>query len=719
MMPSYLLRQRIKQIRVNNLASYIVNKHYDIFRALLVLIVVLLLIYLYPRNKFKYEFEQGEIWQYETLYSPVDFSIIKSSEELELEQEEARNMISPYYDYDAKIGNQAINEFKEDFKVRYNELINDSSKLMLWDSITIANFDSSRYQKIAVGIMDSIYKRGIIKLDEEHQTAESDFTINLKKTQLAILQPLDNFFNEMKAYQFIVDELRKYPEIKDDFLIRLMELKVWNNIIYNKELTEDLRKDQVARILPTRGFVQKGEALIYQGTVVTPEKYQLLVSLREAFTQNDSQAYSSLLRTIGYFLITSLILGVFSILLMTYQPKEYKSLRRLSFIFMLILIFQYSCSFLLSNISTTNTDILYVIPFSIVPVIIRTFFGNRLALYTILINVIIATFVLPVGTDYVFLQIITGLVAIMVNVKAYYWSQFFISTAYVFLAYCIGYLGVFLVREGSFDALTLAPFGMFVVNAFLVLFSYILIPIFEKIFGFVSNITLVELSDLNKPLLKALSIQTPGTFWHSVQVANLAEAAAYELKADTLLVRVGALYHDIGKMENPKYFIENQKSAFNPHDDLPYVESANIIINHVIKGIEMAKKNGLPNDVIDFIRTHHGTTRTEYFYRKEVKEKGVEEVDPKIFSYPGPTPYSKETAIVMIADSLEAASRSLKDPTQEDIDNLVDNIVKHKIDLKQFDNCDLSFQDIKKIKKIFKKLLKSNYHVRVKYPGLN
>ena len=259
-------------------------------------------------------------------------------------------------------------------------------------------------------------------------------------------------------------------------------------------------------------------------------------------------------------------------------------------------------------------------------------------------------------------------------------------------------------------------FGWLAGNALLTLIAYLIIPVFEKVFGFVSEITLNELSDTNKHLLKQLTLKAPGTFNHSLQVANLAEAAAYEIGASTILVRAGALYHDIGKMENPIYFIENQNTEVNPHDELDYEESAKIIIDHVPKGVEMAKKHNLPDLIIDFIRTHHGTSRVEYFYQSHLKNFPDKQVDEDTFSYPGPLPYSKETAIVMLADSVEAASKSLKNPTYQQIDDLVDKIFQSRIDEKQFDNCAITFKDISTVQKIFKKMLKSIYHVRVAYP---
>ncbi|MFN9595460.1 MAG: HD family phosphohydrolase, partial [Bacteroidota bacterium] len=295
-------------------------------------------------------------------------------------------------------------------------------------------------------------------------------------------------------------------------------------------------------------------------------------------------------------------------------------------------------------------------------------------------------------------------------------AQLFISVGLILLAYVVSYSALSVIYEGGRDAIQLTDIYWLVGNVLLTLFAYPLIFIFEKIFGITSDVTLMELSDSNSPLLRELSIKAPGTFQHSMQVANLAEAAVFKIGGNALLVRTGALYHDIGKMDTPMYFIENQNSNLNPHDELSFDESAAIIIDHVIKGIEIARKNKLPDIVVDFIRTHHGTTMVQYFYQSFLKNYPEEIVNEDDFRYPGPLPFSRETAVLMMADSVEAASRSLSAPTSEAINALVDQVIESQIEAEQFVNCDITFRDITSIKKIFKKMLMSIYHVRVEYP---
>jgi cyclic-di-AMP phosphodiesterase PgpH len=354
--------------------------------------------------------------------------------------------------------------------------------------------------------------------------------------------------------------------------------------------------------------------------------------------------------------------------------------------------------------------------FCIVPIIVRTFFGTANALYTHLAIMMLASFVIPLGNDFIVLNMLAGMVAIFYNIKNNYWSQFFLSNGLILVTYLLGYIAMSVSNEGSFATVNYQNFGWLSLNILLTLLAYPFIPMLEKAFGFVSEITLLELSDINKPLLKELSIKAPGTFQHSLQVANLAEAAAYEIGANAMLAKTGALYHDIGKTLNPTYFIENQSSEVNPHDELTFEESARIIVSHVADGIELAKKYKLPDIIIDFIRTHHGSSRVEFFYQSFLKNFPDEAIDEKLFSYPGPLPYSKETAIVMMSDTVEAAARSLKNPTRDMLDELVEKLIAFKISQNQFINSDITFKEINVVKKILKKMLHSIYHARVEYP---
>jgi cyclic-di-AMP phosphodiesterase PgpH len=385
---------------------------------------------------------------------------------------------------------------------------------------------------------------------------------------------------------------------------------------------------------------------------------------------------------------------------------------KIIFILMLIVL-----QVLMARFSTgTATFNIYLLPFCVLPIITRAFYDTRIALFVHLVTVLIISFMAPNRFEFAFIQLLGGMVAIFSIVNMRNRSQIFISSAIIFITYSVAFIGITIIQEGGRDVIRLDDFAWFGISALLTLFSYPLIFVFEKIFGFTSDVSLLELSDTNGKLLRELALRAPGTFQHSLQVANLAEEAIYTIGGNALLVRTGALYHDIGKMEMPMYFIENQANGMNPHDEMSFDESAAMIISHVIKGIEIAKKNNLPEPIIDFIRTHHGTTITAFFYRSFQNAFPEETIDESKFHYPGPIPFSKETAVLMMADSVEAASRSLKKYDAESIDSLVEKIINSQIEQNQFMNADITFKDINTLKKIFKKKLMNMYHVRVEYP---
>jgi len=359
----------------------------------------------------------------------------------------------------------------------------------------------------------------------------------------------------------------------------------------------------------------------------------------------------------------------------------------------------------------------YVIPLAIVPIVIRTFYDARLALFVHLVIVLLVGFMAPNSYEFVLMNLIAGIMAIYSLTNIYRRNKFIMASVMAFLGYVIIFLANTLIQEGSFQDMHWTSYIWFAGNGFLVLLSFPLIYIFEKTFGFLSDATLVELADTNQPLLRQLAEKAPGTFQHVLQVANLAEEVARVIGGHQLLIRTGALYHDLGKMEEPIYFTENQTDGFNPHSQLSFRESTAIIISHVEKGVEIAEKHNIPRQIIDFIRTHHGTTKVQYFYRSYLNQFPDKEVDENDFSYPGPKPFTKETAILMMADSVEAASRSLKEYSEEKLDQLVEDIIGGQLDEGQFVNAPVTFKDIGTAKEIFKKRLKTIYHARIAYPA--
>ena len=362
-----------------------------------------------------------------------------------------------------------------------------------------------------------------------------------------------------------------------------------------------------------------------------------------------------------------------------------------------------------------RSDWVYLIPFCISPIILKAFFDNRVALFVHLITILIIGFIMPNGFEFVFIQLIAGIISILTVVKMYKRTQLFMSVIKVMGAYLLVYIALSITHDASFSGIQGIKILQFTISGALTIFAYPIVFLFEKIFSLVSDVSLLELTDTNSFLIRRLSEEAPGTFQHSLQVANLAEMGALEVGANALLVGAGAIYHDIGKLNNPMYFIENQSNNINPHDEIDFDKSAEIIINHVVDGIEIAKANNLPNELIDFIRTHHGTTTVEYFYKQYIDNFQEDNVDSKSFSYPGPKPFSKETAILMMADAAEASARSIKNPTAENIDNLIEIVINKQLKEDQFIDADITLKEINQLKKLFKKKLVNIHHARIEY----
>ncbi|MBK7029955.1 MAG: HDIG domain-containing protein [Bacteroidales bacterium] len=399
--------------------------------------------------------------------------------------------------------------------------------------------------------------------------------------------------------------------------------------------------------------------------------------------------------------------------MITFRHDIFNENRNIVLLLMLITIMVTSTTLVINH----NVSYLNAVPLCLVPIIVRTFYDTRLALFVHIITIIILGFLVPNSFEFLYMQLITGIIAIISVVSLIRRSQFFFASLMIFISYSLIYVGMTLLQEGSFKDLERQNFVLFGMSALLTLFSYPLIFLFEKVFGLVTDVSLIEFSDTNNKLLRELAVKAPGTFHHSIMVSNIAEEAARAVGANPLLARTGALYHDIGKMDIAQYFIENQGGGFNPHDELSSEESAGIIISHVILGVEKARSYKLPEAIIDFIRTHHGTRLTRYFYERHLREFPGEETNEALFKYKGPRPFSKETSILMMADSVEAASRALKNPNEEMIEELVERIIEEQVKGNQFRNSDLTLRDISTIKKIIKNKILSINHIRIEYPA--
>ncbi len=652
---------------------------------------VALIVFFFPKEgKFKYEFQKGKPWQYENLYAPIDFSIHKTDAEIAQEQGFIRENKTDYYTYDDTVPNEVKNALEKELTPYFAQ-----------------RSDNSTFRRnllaTASNAVDSIYFYGIF------QNVPISETVFLVKNNEALMVSSNNLTNLDDARQKVQNILQggQGEDIPlNTILSRLLE----PNVFFNKTLTERALEEELSRISFTRGEVSEGRLIIAKGEVVEDENFKILSSLKKEYESDLWRGDNFFYILFGYAILVALVLMMLFLFLKQYRPEIFKNNNKLTFIFVNILLMVLGTTLMVKNYE----GYVYVVPLCILPLILKNFFDARLGLFVHVLTVLILGFVVPNSFEYMFLQIIAGIVTILTASELYKRANLFISVGQITLIYIIGYFAFHIIHEGNLEGIEWILFGIFVLNGLLTLFAQPLIYIFEKIFGLVSDVSLLELSDTNSKLLKELSNKAPGTFHHSLQVANLAEAAANEIGANAMLVRVGALYHDIGKMDNPTFFTENQTTNLNPHDDLPAKESAKIIIDHVIEGIEIARKNKLPDRVIDFLRTHHGTTTVYYFFKKQ------QEIDPDTeasdFSYPGPIPFSKETAILMMSDAVEAASKSLKNPTYQIIDDFVEKIVKGQLQANQFVNANITLKEIEVVKKILKQKLTNIYHLRVEYP---
>lgn len=664
-----------------------------IYKYFLYFISVGLIVFFFPRGgKFKYEFQKGRSWQYENLYAPFDFSINKTEEELNAERKYISDNKSVYYAYNDSV----VVNIEEAFETNFNKTFSNESYSA-----------SSRDYFFAIGnsILDSIYDSGVFK------TADVGNNVLVVQNNEAIPVQSNEVLDEERAIERITTLIGNYPSgPQAQKLLRVLTQSVKPNIFYDKDLTARALQDELSSISFTRGDIPEGKLIIAKGEVVESDKFNILNSLKSQYESELWKGNNYYFILFGYTILVALVLMMLLLFLKKYRPEIYANNNKVTFIFFNILLMVFITTLVVKNFEAY----IYAVPLCILPLILKNFFDARLGLFAHVLTILILGFVVPNSFEYIFLQIIAGIVTILTVSELYKRANLFISVGQITLIYMIGYFAFTIIQEGNLHNIEWMIFGLFLLNGMITLFAQPLIYAYEKIFGLVSDVSLLELSDTNSGLLKELSDKAPGTFHHSLQVANLAEAAANEIGANAMLVRVGALYHDIGKMNRPTYFTENQITNVNPHNELPPKESAKIIIDHVIEGIELGRKNNLPDRVIDFLRTHHGTSLVYYFFKKQ------QEIDPEVeekgFRYPGPIPFSKETAILMMADAVEAASKSLKSPTYSIIDEFVEKIVQGQLKADQFLNANITLKEIEAVKKVLKKKLTNIYHLRVEYP---
>ncbi len=667
-----------------------------IYKYLLYVVAVGCIVFFFPKGgKFKYEFQKGKPWQYNNLYAPFDFSIIKDADEIGSERSEVEKNQLDYYSYNDAIVNEVYASFDRSFETVF--AAEDYTPAL-----------RNRLRTVGRQLLDSIYVTGVLQGGELSLGNHSAYLIKNKEAspvdagEILQLQEVTTVLDRGIRQNGLQSFQAKYRQLFFDI--------IKPNVSFDAEITRKELEDELSKISVTRGTVDEGKLIIAKGEVVEAENLSILNSLKAEYESELWTEYNHNFILFGYTILVALVLMMLMLFLKRYRPEIYQHNVQVTFIFFNIL----SMIFITTLVVKYDEVYVYVVPLCILPLILKTFFDARLGLFVHVLTVLLLGFVVPNSFEYIFLQIIAGIVTILTVSELYKRANLFLSVGQITLIYILGYFAFHIIHEGNLDNVQWFTFGFFLLNGMITLFVQPLIYIFEKLFGMVSDVSLLELSDTNSKLLKVLSNKAPGTFHHSLQVANLAEAAANEIGANAMLVRVGALYHDIGKMNNPTYFTENQVTNINPHNDLSPAASVEIIINHVIEGIEMARKNNIPDRVIDFIRTHHGTTLVYYFYKKEM-DKGAP-LNEEEFRYPGPVPFSKETAILMMADSVEAASKSLTNPTLKILDEFVDKIVAGQMDANQFLNADITFKEIQTVKKVLKQKLNNIYHLRVEYP---
>lgn len=687
---------------MNSLFSKIQHNYYEILKLLIFIGVAVLVLLASPKDSiFKYEFQVGKPWTHGDLIAPFDFSILKTSKQVEDEKEQLLNTFVPYFSYDNTLGDEGEKNLIQSFNQAWEFIKSDSVEK-----------DSAKYHKVLVKLYRNIESKGIIRFNEVIEGRDIYYQLRLIQGNVVAETTLGQLFDIRTATDYARHGIGKLNSPDSIVLRNIISQSLVQNVIYDESKNAAEKQELISRISSTRGLVQKGELIISTGELVTPEKYQILSSYKLDYEKdlNTSESFYSIIT--GMFGIIAIVFAIQYFYIKLYRKKYYDQLKYIVLILATQLIFITFTDFIFINFPAWVN----IIPFALLPIIIVAFMDAGIAIFIFTVTLLLLGFHAPNSFEFFYTQLVVGIVAIYSVRKLSKRSDLFTASILVFVTYIAIYIGMMLIQEGNILGYNLTVIANYAGSSILILLAFPMVFLFEKLFGIVTQLTLLELSNTNNTLLRDLSIKAPGTFQHSLQVANLASEVLYEIGGDALLARTGAIYHDIGKMKNPLFFVENQVSGYNPHDEISYEESAKIIIGHVLGGIEMARKAGIPEQIIDFIRTHHGTRRVEYFYRLERKLNPGMEVDQSEFTYHGPAPFSKETAVVMMADSVEAATRSISKPDEQKINDLVDNIFQSLMDNGQFLNANITMKEISIAKKVLKKKLLNIHHVRIKYP---
>ena len=658
---------------------------------------IALILYFFPREeKSEYVFQEGKPWKYGLLTAAYDFPIYKSEAQLKHEQDSVIKTLRPFFTEESRVGTEQINNFKRE----HPELLQNAESA-----------DAYRY---VLQALSEVYKRGIIATDTYnsliHKGTPGVRIINRNTVKEEC--EVSDLLSLRSAYEYIM----AHPTAKQQKILNTCNLNNYlsENLTYDSLKSQNAQYELLQRIPSSIGMVQKGEKIINRGDIVTPRTFLILESLETVNQRNNTRTHQQeMFIMLGQAIVIICLFIFLYRYLAIFYPRTFNDPKKLAFIMIMITGTTVICYFLCGMFTTSG---MYLVPFAILPITIVVFLKKSIALISSLISILLCAFAVPYPLEFIFLQMAVTVTAINNMKELVRRSQLLRCVILIYVTYCFTYTGYTLIFE-EWTKLDPQLFFYLGINCVLLFFTYLLIYLLEKVLGFVSTVTLVELSDINLPIFRQLSETCPGTFQHSMQVSNLATEAADSIGAQAQLVRTGALYHDIGKMANPTFFTENQNGV-NPHTNLPYEESAQIVISHVKDGVKIAEKLNLPQTIIDFIKTHHGTSKAKYFYNSYVNEHPDEEVNEELFTYPGPNPFTKEQALLMMADAVEAASRSLKEYTEENISKLVNTIIDSQIADGLLNNSPISFRDIRDVKEAFIEKLKTMYHTRISYPEL-
>ena len=670
--------------------------HDFLVRLSIIIGTVAVIVIAMPRDSQNYfHVEQGKPWKYADFTAPFDFPIYKSETRIKQEQDSILSHHEPYYQYDKSVENDAVSRFLDDYK----------------DGIPGLGDD---YISIISNRLHRIYQAGIMKA-KDYGDLISDTTrqILLINGKESVRMPVTQFYSTKNAYEVIIND-EKLEAVRATLQKCNLDDYIKENVVYDKRLSEASLKELMSGIPIAIGVVQKGEKVVEHGEIVDEKTYRMLLSFVKENEKRVSDNTRKELSAAGEAIYMFIIISLFTIYLTLFRKDYFDKTRSFAMLYSLIIIFA-----LLTALFVRSTFLhVYILPYAIVPIFVRVFMDSRTAFMAHFTMIIVCACMLKYPFEFIVIESVAGLVAIYSLRELQYRSQLFKTVLFVAMSCMLSCLAFDLIRINAISDFDFSYYKYLVANAVLMLFAYPLIYLLEKMFGFTSDITLIELSNTNNAILRQLSEMAPGTFQHSIQVGNLGAEIANRIGADAQLVRTGALYHDIGKISNPIYFTENQ-SGFNPHEGLSSVESAQIIISHVTEGLKLAEKFNLPQIIKDFINTHHGQGKAKFFYIKYKNEHPDEEVDELLFTYPGVNPFTREQAILMMADAVEAASRSLPEYTEQSIRSLVEKIINGQVSDGYFRDCPITFRDIAYAKTVLIEKLKTTYHTRVIYPELN